>query len=632
MLTLLRKHAQSWLIKLLLGVIVVTFVISFGVGTFTANKAVVARLGSDEILLNEFNQRYQEELDALRRRFPENAEQIAQQLKMREKVLERMIDRRLLLEEAEREGLRITDRELKDAVARTKTFQIGDRFDFETYRTVLSQNRMTPESYEERLREDLLLTRYQRSLMAGVLIGEPEIDLRYRIEHEKVEVDYVYANPATFEKGLTPSADAEKAYFEAHRKEFTQPPQYRIAYLVLSAAKLEQGVSVRDRAVERYYELHSEDEFSTPKRVRASHILKQVPPGATPEQEAKLREAFAPVLQEARAGKDFAALARKYSDDPSKAKGGDLGFFVQADMVPEFAAAAFALERGQVSEIVRSPFGFHIIKATEIQPAVVKPLAAVRAQIAERLRVERAERKLDLEAERLPQRIEKEGLEAVAKTLGLQVAETPWFDGTGVLPGLGSSAPLHALLKVRKAGDISAWRRNPQQGHVFFKVLETKPARQKELDEVRAELTRLVRAGQAVERALADAREAFKTLRQPQQLAAYAKRRGLALKTATFTAVDGSLPELGANREFQQAAFRLSAEQPFGLGIKDQHAYLIHLKRRYLPKSQEEAGLKRRIAGQIQGELERYLLSREVERLKTKTKVEIVAPELISTN
>ena len=629
MITQMRNYARSWLIKILLGIIVITFVVSFGVGTFSDPKSVLVRLDSEEILYPEFNRRYQEELDALRRRFPENADVLAQQIKLREQVLTRMINRHLMLRAAREKGLMVTDREVEYAVKSQDIFRLDGKFHFETYRTILVQNRMTPEAYESRLREDLLLQKYQRNLLAGIVLSNGEIDQRYRLEHEKVTVDYIEASADPFMQTVRIAPEAVEKYYEAHNKDFTQAKQFRVEYFVLDTAYYEPKVTVRDRAIEHYYERNPQ-EFTQPKRVRASHILKSVGAEAPPEKVAEIRAGMEQILAEARRGVDFAALARRHSDDFSKDKGGDLGFFTREQMVSEFADAAFALAPGEISDIVRSQFGFHIIKVTGEEPEVRRSFDEVRPEIVKHLREQQAERKLRLEADRLPQKLEAEGLAQVAKALEVSVQTSDWFDGTGVLPKLGSSAPLYARLRTAKEGTIGVWRRNPVQGHVFYRVAEVKEPYIKPLKEVREEVTALVRRQQAGERALALAKETLKSFKGPQDFQAFARKHGYQVKTASFTATQSSIPELGSNREFQQAAFRLTPEQPFGLGIQGKHGFLLHLKKRALPPEEEAARLKAEVRAEIEQEMGQYLLAKEIERLKTVIEVEIVSPEFVA--
>jgi peptidyl-prolyl cis-trans isomerase D len=599
----LRKFAGTWAARLLLGLIVVTFVVTFGYGTFTASKEVVAKVGAYEILASQFNRTYQEQIDSLRQRFPENADVLAQQMNLREEV--------------------------RDTVGTLPGFQVGGRFDFDTYRAILRQNNLTPEIFEERTREDLLVQKVQRALTAGVIVSPAEIDQRYRIEAEAVEVEYVFVDPAKFGRAVKADPEAVQAYYEKNKQDFVQPPQYRARYVLLNLAHMEKDADVQPRAVERYYERNRETEFTAPKRVRARQILKRLASNAPDAEVAAQREQLGPALAAARAGQDFGALIKKYSDDKASPDG-DLGLFRRDEMPAEVADVAFALQPGQLSGIVRSPFGLHILKVTEVHPEVRKPLEQVRKQIEDKLRSERAEHQLELEFERLPARIQKDGLDAVAKEYGLSVTQTGWFDGTQPLPGLGSSAELYGRVKGHRANDVGVLKRNPVPGHVFFQVTEVKDAFTRPLADVQVLVEASVAEAQRREAALVEAKAAFPKLKAPGDLAAYGKSQGLAAQTASVTATNPNIPALGVNREFQQAAFRLTASQPFALSIRNNQVHLLRLKRRYFPKPEQEQEVKGRIAQQLEQDWRQYFINAALQELREKTGVKILVPDLLT--
>ncbi|HEX7928582.1 MAG TPA: SurA N-terminal domain-containing protein [bacterium] len=626
----LRKFAESWVARALLGVIVVSFVITFGYGSLQTNKEVVAKVGDYEILSNQFNRAYQEQIESLRQRFPDNADVLAQQLNLRERVMDELVNRRLLLRAADDMGFRVSESELRDAISGMSGFQVAGKFDFETYKAILRQNNMTPEAFEERRREDLLVQKVQRAMVAGVIVSPAEVDQRYRIESEAVEVDYVFVDPAKFNKAVKSDPDAVKAYYEKNTQDFLQPAQYKVRYFTLGLGQLEKDAEVQPRLVERYYERNLEAEFTTPKRVRASQIMKRLAPNA-PEAEAQAkRTELQLALAAARAGQDFTGLVKKYSDDKAT-KDGDLGLFRKEEMPAEVADTAFTMQPGQISNIIRSPFGLHVIKVTAVQPEVRKPLEAVRKQIEEKLRAERAERKLDLEADRLPQRVQKDGMDPVAQEFKVRVLQSGWIDGTQPLPEVGPSAEIYGRVKGRRVNDVGVMKRNPTQGHVFFQVTEVKDAFTKPLADVRAQVEAKVAENQRRDAALAEAKAAFPKLKGPNDLASYAKTEALPVKTVSVTAMNSNIAGIGANREFQQAAFRLTAAQPYALSIRNNQVHLLHLKRRYFPKPEQEKDTKARLAQQMEQEWKQYFLTTALQQLREKTGVKILIPELLTT-
>lgn len=631
MLTALRNSARSWVIKALLGLIVLTFVISFGVGTFSNPKEVLVKVGAGEIMVSQYLQRYQREMDNLRRRYPDNADVLAKQLNLRHQVMERMIDRHLVLRAARDEGLIVTDGELQDVIMENPQFQVDGKFDGDTYEQILQGIRRTPEIYESEMREDLLVDRYRRNLVAGVIVNDAEVEERYRIENQRVEVDYVLVDPNRFDLPK-PLGDAEiKTYHEAHPLEFTQQDQFKVRYFIYSLADAEEGEKVHPRAVKRYYERKLETEFTIPKKVRASHILKRLAKDDPPEKALKLRVEMEKILAQAKKGEDFARLAKAHSEDFSKDKGGDLGFFAQEEMVPTFAEAAFSLPMDGVSEIVRSPFGLHIIKITDVQPGSQKTFEEVKEAIEGKLLERLSERKLNLEVERLPPRIEKEGLEAVAKSFGKSVQTTKLFDRASQLPGIGSTARLYAQARTRRQGDAGVLQRNPVQGHLFFEVVEKKPSYVKPLDEVKLQAKRLATAEKQREMALAEAKEKAKSLKTGKDFNSYAIRRSLDVKTTAFTVVDAAIELLGRNPDFQRSAFRLTSDESVALNIQDGKAYLMRFRRRYFPDPEKENEIKAQVRTRMTSEFRQYIAKNEIDRLRSSVDIEVVSPQYVGT-
>lgn len=629
MITYLRDRAQSWLIKVLLLLIVVTFIISFGIGTFSNPKEVLVRVGSQEILVREFSRQYEEELERMRQQFGENTEVIARQLNLRQQIYQQMVNQLLILKSAEEQGLVVTDAEVQASVVEQPAFRAGGGFDRSVYRNILQQNRLSPGEYEARLRQDLMVSKFRRNLLAGLVVTQAEVEQRYRVNHEKVRVDYIHVDPAKFRKGTKASAEEIQAYYEKHPEQFQQPVRLKVRYFVLSTKYYAQTAKVRERAIERYYERNLDTRFTKPPRVRASHILKEVPSGATPAEVQAQKTAAEKLRQQVLNGADFAKLAKAHSDGPSAKSGGDLGLFARGDMVPEFSDAAFALEPGGISAVVRTQFGFHVIRVTAVEPGSEQTLEQVRDEIRADLRIDRAARKLQLEADRIPQRIEKEGLDSVATALNVQLATTDWFDNTSVLPTLGSAGPLYQALLKAPVNRTGVHRRNPLQGHVFYELVDRQGAVTKTLTVVRSAVVGKVRDEKSIEAALAAAKSGLKSITTDAAFTEFARKHGLSTQKVEFSATERSIPTLGANRDFQRRAFRLDKSQRFGLSIQERKAYLLRFNERFMPQGKDAEKFKAKIAQKIEQEWGEYFISNEIERLKAQIRVELLIPELV---
>ncbi len=217
----LRKYTDSFLFKLLLGFISVTFVISFGMGSFFGDrKEVIARVDETEILQRDFQRMYGQQLESLRQRLGENADQIAQQVNLRQQVFQQLIDRQLLLNMAESLNLRATDLEVQEYIRQQPYFQKNGQFDFETYETLLSQNRLPTEDYEESVRLDLLLQKKQQLLTAGIIISERDVEQRFQLQNEKLEVRTLQLLPQVFLDEVSVSEEQAQQYYQENPDEF----------------------------------------------------------------------------------------------------------------------------------------------------------------------------------------------------------------------------------------------------------------------------------------------------------------------------------------------------------------------------------------------------------------------------
>ncbi|MDH4225321.1 MAG: peptidylprolyl isomerase, partial [Deltaproteobacteria bacterium] len=610
--------------------VIITFVISFGAISLTYRKEVLATVGSEEILIPQFQKRYQAELDKLRARNPANAELVARQSKLAQRLLNGMITRSLILKEAGQRGFQVTDLELEETLKTIPEFQVANRFDFNTYITLLRQNNLTPESYEAGLREDLLVRKYQQSMSQGVTVSTPEADQRFTMENEKVEVAYVYLDPEKFKTRVQVTEEQEKIFYSDNQRLFQEPEKFSLKTFVLSLDSMLSQESIPEKAIQRYYERHLEDEYSTPTQVRASHILKKIPANATPDQREKTTKAMESILAQAKAGQDFAALAKTQSDDLSRSQGGDLGYFGPGEMVPSFEAAAFGMKPGQISEIVPTQFGLHIIKVTGRREGAKKRLEEVRGAIRNKLLAERAERRLSIEADRLGGRISLEGIDKVAASMNAKVSITGLFTEDQTLASIGSAAPLYSLVRGRKTGESGVWRRNPVQGHLFYQIVDKKEAFVKPLDQVRSEVKAHVAQREAVFVAAEAGKKAFKEA-LPGGLEGFAKVNNLRMETTSFTAVDSILPKVGLDAGFQQTSFELSAQKPNGISSSGGKTYLIVFKGRKLPPAGKESVPRERLKPNLQLEWEQFFMEKEFERLKAQGDVEIVAPQVLTS-
>ena len=620
----LREYSNNIFFKLLMGVIAVTFVLSFGVGGFFGDrKEVVAKVNDQEILLKEYREAYQNRLGALQQQFGENAEQFAEQLNLRQQVFNQLIDRHLLLTDAAELNLVATDLELQDYIRKQPFFQQNGQFDYDTYETVLSQNRIVRHEYETSLRADILLTKKQQLLGTGLVISDNEVEQTFRRNFEKIEVEYVYFDPQVFVEKTT-AEDAElRKYLQDNPQNFQTLNKFRMEYFTISADYYQDNVKVREREVRRYYKKYT-DNYVTPPEVKARHILLKLVPDAPENEQQEKREQLNKLLAEIKAGSSFEELAKKHSEDGTSADGGDLGWFKPGEMVPAFESAAFALEAGQVSEIVQSPFGLHLIKVEERKDEITKSLDEAREEITLILAESRAQKRLEEDLDRLAG-LAGEAFTDEAQKLNKEVLNAEWFDRTEVIPGLGSAAALVPELVSRKAGEMGVWKRNPVLGHVIYRLTETKIPETRLFEDAKEDVFKAVRLEKAKTVALESAKKALTQLEAGTKLNKLVKKHGLKTETLEFTANTRFLPNIGDNTEFRKVGLHLNENSLFGLSIDGNRADLILFKKRSL--SEDKAlEQKDKVRAQLLQNMRQALLSKELKRLRDSATIEVINP------
>ncbi|MGE3400993.1 MAG: peptidyl-prolyl cis-trans isomerase [Vicinamibacterales bacterium] len=366
---------------------------------------------------------------------------------------------------------------------------------------------------------------------------------------------------AQFRDKVTASDQDIATYYDAHKAEYRRGEQRRIKYLLLDRDALRQRTQVTPADVQAYYNQNIQ-QYQTPEQVRASHILLST----AGKNEAEVRARAEGILAQAKApNADFAALARQYSEDEaSKVNGGDLDYFGRGQMVAEFENAAFAMEPGQVSDLVQSQFGFHIIKVADKRPAVTRTLDEVRAQIEDQLAWQRVDQQIADQTTQLNTRIDDPSdLDAVARERGLTVTESGFFAREDPVPGLGP-APQVASAAFTLADNTVTDAVTTPRGPVYFTVTAKRDPYVPELDEVRDRVREDVLRTKATEMSRTRGGEIAAGLRSARDFAAAAKAQGFEAKTTELVPRESALPDVGVSQEIDRAAFAL----PVG-GVSD---------------------------------------------------------------
>jgi peptidyl-prolyl cis-trans isomerase D len=582
MLSLMRRHAQSWLIKVTLGAIIVVFIFWYGYNYREGRVDQIALVDGSPIVLAEFRGVYDQMLEAYQRQFGNRLdEKLIQSLNLKKQALDEIIHRRLLLQEAARLNFQVPDKELLSVIQQQPAFQRNGRFDPRVYERVLMNNRMTPEIFEERQKQELLMEKIQGFYLGGLKVSEAEALEAYKWLNEKVSLEYVVFKPEEY-SNIKVSEEEIQAYFSEHKNVYEIPPVVKIQYLLFDFKVFEATATVSEEDVLTYFDLNKQD-FATPKKVKARHILFEVGPDAEPEVIEEARKKATDVLAQAKSGKDFAKLAEKYSDDPgSREKGGDLGFFTKDRMVKPFSEAAFSMKTGEISDLVRSPFGWHIIKIEAIQEAKKPVLSEVSEEIKARLAKDAGKSMALDRAEEIYEACYAAGsISDVAKTNQLILHQTEFFSQDGPVKGI-KEAKKFAETAFALAEDGVSEPLELSDGYYIIQPMAKEPAAIPALESI----TEMVRQDliQAKKKDLAKkgAEEFLNVLKEGASFQEAASSRKLTTETTDFFGRSGAIPEIGFERDILEAAFLLSSSKPFpgSVLMGNQGYYVIHLKGR----------------------------------------------------
>ena len=509
MITVMRRYRRVLQVGLLLVIaaFVVTSVVVSGGTSLSGRPAAdaIATVNGESIPNERFQRRYQAYAEAYAQVYRDRfTPELAERLGLPQQVINDLVQEVLVVQRARTEGLEVTDAELNAQIQAIPAFQEGGRFAIKRYQDFLKRRNLAASAFEADVRRELTRMKAEGTVRGGVKVAEPEIEQAWRLRNETVRAQWALVDvPALASKIEVSDADAE-AYLKKNDAEYRQPERRKVSYVMVTPREFTKPVAEAD--IEKYYAEHS-SEFEQPAQIRASHVLVRVAETGGSEAEDKARTKIAEVIKRARAGEDFAKLAREISEDPgSKETGGDLGLIRKGEMVPQFEQAAFAMKAGEISaEPVRTPFGFHAIKVADVRTPSKTPLKEVSAQIRERLSGEAADAAAKARAEDLRGKLQGAAdFSAEARKLGVNPLDTtiPKVERAAGAPPDSMSDATFALAQDGVSPVVKS-----AAGYVIIKHRESLPAAVPPFAEVKDRVVAAVKRERAEAQALERAKQ-----------------------------------------------------------------------------------------------------------------------------
>ncbi|MFZ1908763.1 MAG: SurA N-terminal domain-containing protein [Burkholderiales bacterium] len=515
---------QKILIQILLGGLALTFA-TWGIQSYTQFRSqndTVATVNGMKITQREYDDALQRQQQRLRQMFGDRLDLDALDTPAtRRALLESMIDSRLVATAAAKARLSVSDDTLREAILGIAAFQEDGRFSRAAYEAVLRSQGMTPQGFESSLRYELTLQQMSNAVTDSA-IGSRSVAARLaKLLEEKREVSEALVPAQPFMSQVKVDPAQAKAYYDSHQDEFRIPERMRVQYVVLSGEALAATEPVTEAELKQAYEANA-SRYKADEQRRASHILIQVDPDAKPAVREAAQKKAEEILAEVRKSPgSFAALAKKYSQDSGSAeKGGDLGYFDRSMMVKPFADAVFGLGKvGDVSGVVKSDYGYHIIELTGIQPGHIRTLDEVRKQLTAELQKQKAARAYAEAAERFSDLVfeQADSLQAVAQRYKLGLQTTGWITRSAdkAPPPLNNSKLINALFSedaLGKKHNTPAVEVAPET-MVAARVLEHESASLRKFDDVKSAIEQELRRQEALKLAAKEGEAKLSKLR-----------------------------------------------------------------------------------------------------------------------
>lgn len=628
MLQAIRDKAQGWIAWVIVILISIPFAL-WGIQEYLGlgKEPVVATVAGAEITQRQLDQRVLAQRERLRNVLGESYDpEMFPEAELTQEVLDQLINEYVLRHAADKWNLRIGDEMLKAYIRSQSMFQNAGRFDPQLYETVLRNNGFSRASYEQTVRQDLLIEQLRRSLLESSFSTGRELSEAGRLRQQSREIRYVRIDAAEFLSELEVSDAALQDFYAGNPALYTVPERIKVAYLELDLETIAEQVSVDEQALRSHFELN-EYQYRIPEERRVRHILLKVEDGA--QQEALARAEA--LRQRLVAGEDFEALAREVSDDVGSAtEGGDLGWVQRGMLAEAFEDAAFSLEQGMVSSPVLTEFGYHLIEVSEVRETQDSDFEDVRAQVesdyrrreAENLYYDFSERMADLAYEH------PDSLQPAAEQLGLEIETSDWFSRNNPPEALSSPKVLAAAFSE----DVLVQRLNSEriqltpEHSLVLRVIEHETERLKPFDEVRDEVAEAYRRQQAAKAARAAGEAALEEVRGNVTLAQLAERHGWQLETPDALQRDtAALPAPLIEKSFRLD--RPDGDQPTYGGVQLENGdYAVIALHEVEDGAVDElaATARERLGSQLQTQLARGEFQALIGKLRANADVEII--------
>lgn len=562
-----KKIVLSGLLLLICAAMVIAFVPG-GLGseiTGSPGKGIVAKVGGEDVTVEEVRETARQMLQQQGAQLGANASVLLPFFAQR--AADQLIDRQALLVEAQHLGLKAAPQEVRDELQHGRYAQYffpnGNFVGQAEYEGMLQRANLTPAMFEDNVSKEIMISKLQALITGSASVSDAAIRQEFDKQNTKVKFEYAFLKEDDIKKGLHPTSEELKAFYDSHRKSYANsiPEKRKIKYAMLDTAKIESGVQLTPDELQAYYNQHR-DQYRIAEQAKVSHILIKTPlPGPDGKVDekgvAEAQRRAEDLLKQLKEGAKFEDLAKKYSEDPGSAKeGGSLGWIGKGRTVPEFEKAAFSQPIGQISPLVKSSYGFHIIRVDARQDAHMKTLDEVKGEIEPILKQQKAQQIAQKQAEDLLQEAKTKGLDAAAGAKGVPVVTSEFFGRKDLVPGLGPAPQLMDAVFTtpeKSPAEMAA----TSQGFAVFQLLAVKPQSTPSFEEIRTKVEDEFKNERGNVLLTQKTQELSDRAKTGHDLKKAAKELGAEVKTSDFVGPDGQVPDIGSMTGQASVAFTM---------------------------------------------------------------------------
>jgi peptidyl-prolyl cis-trans isomerase D len=566
-----KKIVLSGLLLLICAAMAITL-IPGGLGndlTGAPGKGIIAKVSGENITVEQVRETARQMAEQQAQQYGKNASMLLPFLIQQDtqRAVDQLIGREALLTQAQHLGFKATPEEIKDELQHghyaTVFFPGGTFIGEAEYQGLLQQHNLTPAMFEDNVAKEILIGKMQALITGSASVSDAAIRQEFTKENMKVKFEYAVLKQDDIKKALHSTTEELKAFYDSHQKSYANsiPEKRKIKYAVLDTGKIQAGVQVTHDDLQAYYNAHR-DQYRVAEQVKVSHILIKTPLAGSDGKVdgkgvAEAQRRAEDLLKQLKAGAKFEDLAKKNSEDPGSAKeGGSLGWIGKGRTVPEFEKAAFSLPKGQMSDLVKSSYGFHIIRVDDKQDAHMKTLDEVKGEIEPILKQQKTQDIAQKQAEDLLQQAKTQGLDAAAAAKGVSVVTSDFFSRRDLVPGLGPAPQF--MDAVFTAGEKSPPEMaSTSQGFAVFQLLAVKPPATPTFEEIHARVETEFENERSSTLLTQKTQELSDRAKTDHDLKKAAKELGATVKTSEFVLPDGQVPDIGSMTGGASVAFSM---------------------------------------------------------------------------